>query len=208
VVTSPPDVERDDVNPVTSPWQPPEWHVTIDRPLPMLPPYEPAIRWLEDARDFLLTAVFVVLTGPIVGLVWAAVGPKVGLIPALQGSASGWRPEIGADFHFGLLGAGAGLVCAAIAVAWRRDGPGVPVGLAIGGLGAAVVADRVAFLVNRPDTLDTLRRHGVPLSLLAKYGIDPFFKVRALGVLVAWPVAALVAYAIALAVMGRNRSLP
>ena len=156
----------------------------------------------------MLIAVYVVLTGPIVGLLWSAAGPKVELFRALGGAGNEWRAEAGADVHFGLLCLAAGAVCAVVAVLLRMDGPGALAGLALGGLGAAFVADRVGYLLNRGDTLDLLKSRSVSLHLLSQYGIDPFFKVRALGVVVAWPLAALVVYLGALAIRDRARSLP
>jgi hypothetical protein len=157
--------------------------------------------WRQELRDFLLIAVYVALTGPIVGLLWSAVSPKLDILGLVSGSGT-FRPEIGADVHFGLLGIGAGAVCAAITLACRRDGPGSMIGLAIGGLGAALIADRVGYLLNHGDTVALLRAHSLSLT------IDPFFKVRALGVVVAWPMAALVVYVSALALRDRARSLP
>ena len=164
--------------------------------------------WRQELRDFLLTALYVFLAGPIVGLLWSAAGPKTDLLSALGGSGVAWKAEIGADVHFALLCVGAGVICAAIAIALRREGPGAVAGLAIGGLGAAFVADRIGYLLNRADTLELLRAHNVSLSLLDRFGIDPFFKLRALGVVVVWPVAALVAHGIAVAIRDRSRSLP
>jgi hypothetical protein len=190
---------------VSNEWSPPaDWHVTLQEPWRPVPP-EPAVRWPADGWEFALTSLFVMLSGPLVGLIWAAVGPAVPLRPVLRGSGSAYRNQVGADFHFLLLSATAGLLCAAVAVARRRDGPGVLLGLVVGGLGAAVVADRVAYLVERGDTLDTLAHLQVSLATLHRYGIDPFFKVRALGVLVAWPMAAIVLHAIALAARTRAR---
>ena len=166
------------------------------------------VPWRQELRDFVLTALYVVLAGPIVGLLWSAAGPKTDLLDALGGSGVAWKAEIGADVHFGLLCVGAGVICAAIAIGLRRDGPGAVAGLAAGGLGASFVADRIGYLLNRADTLDLLRAHNVPLSVLDRFGIDPFFKLRALGVVVAWPVAALVVHGIAVAMRDRARSLP
>jgi hypothetical protein len=102
----------------------------------------------------------------------------------------------------------AGAICAAIAVVLRLDGPGALAGLAGGGIGAAFVADRVGFLLNRGGTLDLLHAHSVSLGLLSSFGIDPFFKLRAVGVVVAWPIAAMVVFVTALALRARTRSLP
>lgn len=184
---------------------PADWYVMVPGPLRPVPRPEPLVRWPADGWEFATTALFVVLSGPLVGLIWAAVGPGLPLARVLSGSGSAYRNEVGADFHFMLLSAAAGLLCAAVAVALRRDGPGVLLGLVVGGLGAAVVADRVAFLAERGDTLATLTHLQVSLATLHRYGIDPFFKVRALGVLVAWPMAALALYTIALAARAQPR---
>lgn len=165
-------------------------------------------QWQRELRDFLVVAVYVVLAGPVVGLIWSSVAPKVDLIRALTGSGVAWRAEAGADVHFGLLGIAAGAVCAAIALACRRDGPGAVAGLGAGGLGAAFVAERVGYLVHHAGTLHLLHANSVSLSVLSRIGIDPFFKVRALGVVVAWPGAALVVFMAALAIRDRSRSLP
>jgi hypothetical protein len=162
----------------------------------------------QDLRDFLLVAAYVVLAGPIVGLLWSVAGPKLDLFRALSGSGGAWRAEAGADVHFGLLCLAAGAVCAAVAVLLRMDGPGAIAGLAAGGLGAAFVADRVGYLLNRGDTLDLLHSRSVSLQTLSQYGIDPFFKVRALGVVVAWPMATLIVFVTAVAIRDRARSLP
>ena len=182
-----------------------DWQVTLQAPWRPVPAPEPLVRWPADGWEFAATALFVVLSGPLVGLIWAAVGPGLPLLPVLSGSGSAYRNEVGADFYFLLLTAAAGLLCAAVAVALRRDGPGVLLGLVVGGLGAALVADRVAYLAERGDTLDTLAHLQVSLATLHRYGIDPFFKVRALGVLVAWPMAALAMHTIALAARARAR---
>jgi hypothetical protein len=186
-------------------WQPPDWHVTLSGPPPSMPVAEPALRWPADGIEFAVTTVLVVLTGPLVGLLWAAIGPELPLARALTGSGQAYRAEVGADFHFLLLTGTAGLLCAAVAVALRRDGPGVLLGLVVGGSLAALVADRVAYLVHHGETLETLRHLGVSLSVLQRFGIDPFFKVRAEAVLVAWPMAALLLFTLALAIRSRAR---
>jgi hypothetical protein len=90
----------------------------------------------------------------------------------------------------------AGVLCALVAVVLGRDGPGASLGLGVGGVIAALVAERVGYLANRGDTLDALRHLGVRLSALDQFHIDPFFKVRALGVLLAWPIAAVIVHSL------------
>jgi hypothetical protein len=193
------------VNP--DPWKVPEWHLTVAGPVAPMPMPQRVVRWREDGRELALTVLAVVLSAPLVGFLWSALGPKLPLRPALSGSETAFRTEVGADVHFLILTAAAGVVCAIVAVALRRDGPAVVVGLSIGGVLGALVTDRVGYLVNRDHTLSALHHLGVSLSLLDKFGIDPFFKVRAVGVLMAWPLAALLTYMLALAIRG-PRSLP
>ena len=164
--------------------------------------------WPREVRDFVLVTLYVALTGPVVGLIWAAASPKTDLLKALTSSGVAWKAEAGADAYFFLIGLAAGVVCAGIALACRRDGPGALAGLAGGGVAAAFVADRVGYLLNRSDTLDVLRANSISLSRLAEFGIDPFFKVRALGVIMAWPIAALVVHASAVGLRDPYRSLP
>jgi hypothetical protein len=193
------------VNP--DPWKVPEWHLAAAGPMAPMPLPEPVVRWRDDGRELALTVLALVFSAPLVGLLWSALGPKLPLRPALSGSETAFRTEVGADVHFVIVTAAAGVICAIVAIALKRDGPGVVVGLGIGGVLAALVTNRVGYLVNRDHTLSALHHLGVSLSLLDKFGIDPFFKVRAVGVLMAWPLAALLTYLLALAIRG-PRSLP
>ena len=189
------------------PWQVQEWHLTVPGRLASPPPRQTALHWPDDAKDVLWTALLAVLGAPLVGLLWSAIGPKLPLRSALGGAESAFRSEVGADVHFLFVTAAAGVVCALVALALRRDGPGVVVGLAVGGALGALVTDRVGYLVNHDHTLSVLRHLGVSLSLLDKYGIDPFFKVRAVGVILAWPLAAVLTHTLVVAIRDR-RSLP
>jgi hypothetical protein len=190
----------------TDPWQPPEWQVTVDRLHPLPPPPERAWRGQRDVVLAAVTTLVVALSGSVVGLVWSSLAPKLSITGVIAGSEEPFRAQIGADAWFLLLSTVAGLLCAAVALALRGRGPGVVVGLALGGVAAAVVADRVGFLAQRGSTLARLHAlgiapHGDVLGL-----VD--FKVRALGVMAAWPIAALLVHALALAVRHRRGLLP
>lgn len=190
----------------SDPWQPPTapgpWHVTVThRP----PPGPPPIRWAAEARDFVGTGVVLFLLAPVVGLIWAAVAPKLSLLAVAEGSEEAFRVEIGADFRFLLLGVVAGVLCALV-VGWlHKDGPGIVLGLAAGGLGAAFVAARVGYLADRGDTLGTLHQLGVSLRQLQHAGLDPFFRLRALGVVAAWPLAAVAVHMLVVTLRQRRR---
>ena len=143
-----------------------------------------------------LTALYVALFGPVVGLAWTAVSPKLS-IPALLANADGvFHAQIGADAWFLLVGGMAGVLSTLVAwlvhrfVLLRHLSAGVAVGLAVGGSVAAVVADRVGYLYERGTTSEALRAIGAHASGSAIAEID--FRIRALGVLTVWPLAALV----------------
>ncbi len=163
--------------------------------------------WQRELRDFLLTAVYAVFLGPIAGLVWWQLAPKQTkhtMTVLLHGSAAPFHVAVDADAWFLLVAAIAGLVTAVVALLLRWFGPGAVAGLAVGGAAAAVVADRVGYLAERGHTIAAMQTAGVAPA--AADLLD--FKVRALGVIAAWPMVALVVYTVALAMRDRYRSLP
>jgi hypothetical protein len=197
--------------PVTSsdPWQPPGWAGAPATTFGLLPPgmrsdVQLPVDWRTDLRRLLLTTVAVALSGPVAGLVWRAVAPTVSIRGLLLGSESTLKAEIGADVWFLLVGAAAGVLCAAVAAVLRAEGPGVVLGLAVGGVLGSLVADRVGYLAAHGATAATLAAFGVPPGALQRAGLDPFLEVRALGVLLAWPLAAVVVHALAASVRARR----
>jgi hypothetical protein len=160
-------------------------------------PPPPAEGPRADLQAGLLTTVVLVLLGAPVGLLWAALSPRVDV--ALRASGPGLvMPEngdfIGADGVFLLIVLAAGTVCGA--VAWglarrtrRGPGPGVVLGLALGGLLAAYVASRTGAQIGREEflaALDDAGRRGT---------IQASIRLRATEALVGWPVGALAAFA-------------
>jgi hypothetical protein len=165
------------------------------------------VRWPADGIDAALTAIVVTLIGPVVGLLWAAVAPKLSVAGLVRGSEAPFRAQIGADAWFLLLAVLAGAACGLVAGLLRRHGPGVVLGLGLGGVAASFVADRVGYLADRPDALTKLHAVGVTLAGLRHANIDPFLRVRGLGVALAWSMAAVVVHAIVVAA-SKPRSLP
>lgn len=176
--------------------------MTVDRLAPWAAP-EPALRWPQDGLVFLVTAVFVTLSGAVAGLVWAAVAPKLSVAGVVAGHESPFRAQIGADVWFILVGASAGVLTAAVALLLRADGPAASAGLGVGGIAAAFVADRVGWLTQHGDLLDALRALNLDPANINLGLLD--FRVRALGVLVAWPLAAIVVHTCAVAIRGQRR---
>jgi hypothetical protein len=149
-----------------------------------------------------VVAAFSALLGAAVGLIWAAGAPRIHLAAALDGSESAAKPLIGDDVRLGLLGIIAGVLVAVIVlVAGRhRDrGPGEALGLAIGGVLGALVAARVGEVSRHHEMVKALAAvvPGVTSKestrLLGFFG----FHVRATGVLMLWPIAALAVYLVA-----------
>lgn len=176
--------------------------MTVDRLAPWATP-EPSLRWPQDGLVFLVTSLYVTLFGAVTGLVWAAVAPKLSVAGVVAGHESPFRAQIGADVWFLLVGASAGVLTAAVALLLGADGPSASAGLGVGGFAAAFVADRVGWLTQHGDLLDALRALQLDPAHINLGLLD--FRVRALGVLVAWPLAAIVVHTCAVAVRGRWR---
>ena len=150
-------------------------------------PPEPSPPVVQDLLAGLVTVAVTVLAGAPVGLLWAAVAPRVVEAVVTAGQAGG------ATFGDALLAVDA-LYLAAVVVAgivtgvlaWRlgsAHGPAVVVGLTVGGLVAGSVAMSVGGLVgSRP--LEELLASGQDLTGLA---VD----LRATAVVAGWPVASL-----------------
>jgi hypothetical protein len=150
------------------------------------------IRWRQEARNTLLVTAYVALLGSIVGIVWHAVAPRVDIIPlATRGSQGAMKPLIGADVWLGGLGLAAALVCVVTLAIVDRDateGPGAMLGLAVGGLLGMLVA-------------------AVDKQLRA-YVLTWDLRVRAQGVLLSWPLAAVLLNGVTIALRRPNEVPP
>jgi hypothetical protein len=187
-------------------WQPP-WHVTVTDPWVAPPTVERprALRPRADATAAGLAAVFTALLGPVAGLVWTAVAPRVDVARAVAGEETAFKAEIGADVWFLAVAVIAGVVAGLVAVTvFRARGPGLLVGLVVGGLGAAFAADRVGYLTDHASTLAAL--HAAGFARPSRLGVSILdFKVRALGVVAGWPIASIVVVTVAEFVDSRRR---
>jgi hypothetical protein len=186
-----------DTLPVSAdPWRAPDpWHVTAS-------PYQPpvhtpveVVRWPHDGLVALLTTAMVAASGAVVGLVWSASAPKLSIRALVGGSEATFKSQIAADGRFLLLAVLAGVVCAGVLVALGERGPGAVVGLAVGGVLAALVANRVGAVAQHDATMSALRSLAIPRSAHVLDLVD--FRVRADGVLLGWPIAALVVHGLA-----------
>jgi len=164
----------------------------------------PPARKDGELATAIVTALFVTLLGPAAGLVWSAVSPRLSVQSLIASSDAAFHPLIGADAWFLLVGGVAGAICTLLAlVVGKRDGPGLALGLAAGGMAAAFVADRIGYLDDHQSTLMALRALGAQPG--GGFAAEIDFRIRALGVLTVWPLASLVVLGIVVAVTGHRR---
>ena len=145
-----------------------------------------------DATAAAVTATVSVLLGVPAGLLWAATAPLIDVPGALDGAESAFRAAASADVGFGVIALGAGALCGGVAW-WRafRRGWTVPVALAAGGTGGALVAAALGHLRNSGHALAQVPPN---LSLRAHDVVD--FALRTRQAIVLWPVAALLVYVV------------
>lgn len=151
--------------------------------------------WRRHLEGFLPPVLVLPLFGAPVAFLWRAVTPHVGILQ----TAAGPQPTAGEsdqffaiDGWFVVVTLLAGLVLGAVAwAALRRRSGATPAGIAVGGLlaaavtnvaGSRMVVDRYLYgFCTRPKVECTV--------------YDGTLHLRAMGALVVWPVAMLVAYA-------------
>jgi len=160
----------------------------------------------------LLVAVLVIALGAAVGivagLVWAAVAPHIPVAAQLAGRETANKALVGQDLAFAAVAATAGVVVVALVLAagGLRDrrgrdlvrGPGAVLGLAIGGLVGAFVADLVGKARRDPGFVSALHRLAphLPASVQPVYSSAYAFQLRTLGLVVVWPIVAVLVHAI------------
>lgn len=162
---------------------------------------EPVPPLRDDLLAGVLAAVVSVLLAAPVGLLWAALAPRLEVSVDDAGMPSLVRPVadefITADAYFLLAVGVAGLVGGV--VAWRlarEHGPAVVMGLFLGGLAAGWVAMAVGELV---DEGAVQRAVDAGRQVVVEAGL----RLRAQEALVAWPVGSLLGYVGASFVRGR-----
>jgi hypothetical protein len=154
----------------------------------VLPPSEAPPSARREAGVGLLVVLASVLLAAPAGLLWAALTPRatvtVAAGQAVVGDETGSAFIAGDVWFIGVtLVAGLVVGVAALVLA-RRYGPGVALGLAVGGLLAAEIARRTGHLIGLDAARDLVRsgRNG-------STELSP--RVRAWQALAVWPVAAL-----------------
>ncbi|MGI5202727.1 hypothetical protein ACQEU6_14290 [Spirillospora sp. CA-108201] len=140
-----------------------------------------------------VTSAVVTLLGPLAGLLWAAVVPKVTYV-VVQGEPFLADPEgqgpIGIDVRFALIALVAGIACGvgAYLAGGRGNDSALLLGLAVGGAAAAFLAWQTGHLIGLGHFEDVVRhgRDGATVTGVAD--------LRAKGMLVFWALPAVAAY--------------
>lgn len=150
-----------------------------------------------EVREAVVTGVAVTLGGVLLGASWWWLAPHVPLVgESVDGSWIVYRKDtegeqsIGVDGTFALLALAFGLVSAVLVFLLRRRG-GVPlvVALGLGGLLGSLLAWRVGvWLGPAEDVVAHAREAGRGVTFSAP------LKLGAKGVLLAWPLAALLVH--------------
>lgn len=158
---------------------------TVEAP----PPPAPVVTRADIVAGLVSFAATAVAGAPL-GLLWAVSTPRLDVPAVLAGSEAAFTTQVAIDVRFGLLSAVFGLVAGLVAW-WRGRGGGwpVPLALATGGLTGALLAGWVGHLRRSHEVLSQLPR----ANDLAAQLVD--FQVRAHGLYVGYPLAAVVIFA-------------
>ncbi len=149
--------------------------------------------------------LIIAVLGVLVGLLWTTIAPRTSYV-IVGGKSFLADPEaqtlIAADGWYATITAAAGLLCGLVAyiLAGRLRDTGLIAGLALGGTAAALIAWRVGHLFG-----NSAFRHQVRTArdgTTARAALD----LHAAGVVISWPLIALVVYGLleALDVTGRD----
>ncbi len=193
------------------PWQAPD---PAARRAEFLPPWEPTRRggfdrdritsWVLDVGT---VATPLLLLGAPAGLLWAQLSPRIDVDKGAGGPSfpsAETKEALSVDLAFLLLTVLAGLACGVLVWQWRRrDASSVPVGLALGTLLSSMVARAVGERVVLDDAVARICQTRISLGCTYYSG---HVHLRATGLLVAWPMAALVAYLLLTAILDRENA--
>ncbi|EPH43269.1 DUF2567 domain-containing protein [Streptomyces aurantiacus] len=173
-----------------NPWQEP---AKPSGPAPETAQEEGGSTMRTEVRDAVVITVAVAVSGVLLGLLWLWLAPRVPLIAdrtTVYLKDTEGEQAIGVDGTFTLLGLAFGFVTALVVFLVRRRG-GIPlvVGLGVGSLLGAVLAWRVGVWVG-PETDVAAHAKAVGRGVV----FDAPMELTAKGVLLAWPVAAMVVH--------------
>jgi hypothetical protein len=147
-----------------------------------------------DVRAGLAFLLGLTAAGPLLGLLWAAISPRLDVAAGISGSETAFTTQADIDATFGFIGLAAGIVAGVIA-RWRAADGGwpVPLGLAGGGLVGSLLAGWIGHLVRSPAALRHLPPHA-PAYVAGLVDV----KVRATGLYFVLPATAVIVLAVAI----------
>lgn len=146
--------------------------------------------WVCDLRVGAAVMGLVTAAGLMAAVVWWLVAPTPAF-HVVDGAVDLVTPSgkafVAAEGWYAVVALVFGVVCAGVAYRWtRRSGVAVVLGLAVGGLLASLVMWRVGAWLG-PDAVAAQARHATPADTLHLP-----LQLRALGVLVVWPLVSVV----------------
>lgn len=161
-------------------------------------------RWREDLTAFGCITVASVLLGAPAGLLWSALSPRYTVevtdaqlnTPNLQST----KAFIGADGSYLVVMLVVGLLCGVLAWLFaRRSGPFTVLGLVVGGVLAALIAQRIGLQPGSDSALAALKegssfRGEVDLFLGVRDQKSGDTSLRSAWAAVGWPVGALLSF--------------
>ncbi|TSB29380.1 ABC transporter permease [Streptomyces benahoarensis] len=147
----------------------------------------------QELREAALTVLVLALVGALLGLLWLWLAPRIPLVADTHNvylKDTEGEEAIGADGVFLLIAAGFGIVSAAVLFRLRRRG-GVPlvIALAVGGLLGSVLGWQLGMVLG---PTDDLAAHAAQVGPGVVF--DGPLRLQAMGVLLAWPIAAMVTH--------------
>jgi hypothetical protein len=147
-----------------------------------------------DLRAGLIFLGALVLAGPLLGLLWAALAPRLDVAAATGGSETAFTAQADIDATFGFICLGAGVLAGALA-RWRSPDGGWPVatGLAGGGLAGSLLAGWVGHAVRSPSAV-----HQLPPDASSYLVGLVEMRVRSHGLYLVLPAVALLVLALSL----------
>jgi imidazolonepropionase-like amidohydrolase len=159
------------------------------------------VQYRRDAGGALIALLGSVLLGVLVGLLWEQLAPKARWVVQTGGALLNEAEQmdfIAADGWFAVLAAAAGVLCGTLSyLAFRRRATALPIGLAIGGLLGSLIAWRLGRALG-PAPVDSHR--GAPTGSTFDGPLD----LRAHGVLLIWPIVAVLVVLVLTAIFNRE----
>ncbi len=161
-------------------------------------------RWRQDLTASVSIVVASVLLGAPAGLLWSAVSPRYTVevtdtqlkTPGLQST----KAFIGADGSYLIVMLLAGILCGVLA--WhfaRRSGPFTVLALLVGGVLAALIAQRIGLQPGSKTAVEALKegspfRGQVDLFLGVRDRSNGNTSLRSAWAAVGWPIGAMLAF--------------